>query len=52
MTDYPTELEEVTADLWLDQGTIEITEYGSENTYYKDQFDNEFYCKNYPQHWS
>jgi hypothetical protein len=37
-----------TADLWLSQGTIKVTEYGSENTYYIDYFGNEFFCKNYP----
>ena len=47
--DYPRELEIKTADLWLDQGTIRITETGSENTYYIDQFGTEFFCKNYPQ---
>ena len=35
-----------TAELWLKQGTIWITETGQENTYYTDQFDNQFYCKN------
>lgn len=43
------EIEEVTANLWLSQGTITITSTGSENTYYVDQFGLEFYCKNYPQ---
>ena len=47
--DYPRELEEKTADLWLSLGTIKIESYGSENTYYVDQFDNKFFCKNYPQ---
>jgi len=42
------ELEEQTATLWLGNGTIHIVETGSENTYYKDQFGNRFYCKNYP----
>ena len=49
MNDYPRELEETTSDLWLAQGTITVVEYGNENTYYKDQFDNRFFCKNYPQ---
>ncbi len=35
-----------TAELWLKLGTIEVTEIGQENTYYKDQFDNQFFCKN------
>ena len=49
--EYPRELEENTANLWLEQGTIKIEDYGSENTYYIDQFDNRFFCKNYPQAW-
>lgn len=44
-----TEIEEKTADLWLKLGTIWITETGQENTYYIDQFDNQFFCKNYPR---
>jgi hypothetical protein len=44
-----TEIEEKTADLWLSIGTIRITETGHENTYYVDQFDNQFFCKNYPR---
>jgi len=44
-----TEIEEKTADLWLSVGTIRITETGQENTYYVDQFDNQFFCKNYPK---
>lgn len=44
-----TEIEEKTADLWLELGTIWITETGQENTYYIDQFDNQFFCKNYPR---
>jgi hypothetical protein len=44
-----TEIEEKTADLWLELGTIWITETGQENTYYVDQFDNQFFCKNYPR---
>lgn len=51
MSAYPeiTELEEVTANLWLSQGTINVTEYGNENTYYIDEFDHIFFCKNYPE---
>jgi hypothetical protein len=54
-TPYPStlpkidELEEKTAALWLAAGTIWITETGQENTYYVDQFANQFYCKNYPR---
>jgi len=44
-----TEIEEKTADLWLELGTICVTETGQENTYYVDQFDNQFFCKNYPR---
>lgn len=43
------ELEEKIADLWLSIGTITIDDIGQENTYYVDQFGNQFYCKNYPQ---
>ena len=46
---FPMEISQNTADLWLSQETIKIIEYGNENTYYVDYFDNEFYCKNYPQ---
>jgi hypothetical protein len=44
-----TEIEEKTADLWLSLGTIRVTDIGHENTYYVDQFDNQFFCKNYPR---
>lgn len=43
------EIEENTANLWLLIETITITSIGCENTYYIDQFGQEFYCKNYPQ---
>ena len=43
------ELEEVTANTWVEQGTIWITSTGSENTYYTDEFDMQYFCKNYPQ---
>jgi hypothetical protein len=46
---FPMEISQNTANLWLSKKTIKITEYGNENTYYVDHFDNEFYCKNYPQ---
>jgi len=45
---FPKEISQFTADLWLSQNTIKITEYGNENTYYVDQFDQEYFCKNYP----
>jgi hypothetical protein len=44
-----TEIEEKTANIWLSLGTIWVTDVGQENTYYVDQFENQFYCKNYPQ---
>lgn len=44
-----TEIEEKTATIWLALGTITVTSTGSENTYYIDEFGNEFYCKNYPR---
>jgi hypothetical protein len=43
------EIEQKTVDIWLFLGTIKVTDYGCENTYYIDEFKNEFYCKNYPQ---
>ena len=46
--DEVVELEEVTADCWQAMGTIWPTEYGNENTYYTDEFDTVFFCKNYP----
>jgi hypothetical protein len=41
-------IEQKTVDIWLSLGTIKVTDYGHENTYYVDQFGNQFYCKNYP----
>ena len=49
MDNYPTGIEEATAECWLATGAITVASYGSENTYYVDQFEQEFYCKNYPQ---
>lgn len=46
---YPKEIEVQTAELWLSAGTIRVDSTGSENTYYLDQFDNRFFCKNYPR---
>lgn len=43
------EIEVVTAINWLNADTIRVTDYGNENTYYIDQFGNEFFCKNYPE---
>ena len=44
------EIEENTVNAWLRTGAIQITDEGEENTYYIDQFDNLFYCKNYPNY--
>ena len=41
-------LEEFTANLWEAHGTIKPIWYGDENTYYVNEFGQEFYCKNYP----
>jgi len=49
LSTLPQELEINTAENWLANGTIWISETGSENTYYTDQFDREYFCKNYPQ---
>ena len=43
------EIEIQTAETWLKLGTIWLTDVGSENSYYADQFGNEFFCKNYPE---
>ena len=43
-----TEIEESTAESWLATDAIRVTSIGNENTYYIDQFSNEFFCKNYP----
>lgn len=45
---YPQELEIETAELWVETGAIQPTRYDDENTYYVNEFDMEFYCKNYP----
>ena len=41
-------LEPFTANLWEAQGTITPIWCGDENTYYVNEFGQEFYCKNYP----
>lgn len=43
------EIEIPTAEAWLATGAIKETGRGEENTYYRDQFDNEFFCKDYPK---
>lgn len=42
------ELSENTVFNWLANGAIKPIYEGQENTYYTDEFNNEFYCKNYP----
>jgi uncharacterized protein YvpB len=42
------ELEQNTVDTWLKCHAIWITDVGEENTYYKNEWGHEFYCKNYP----
>ena len=44
-----TEIEILTMEAWLATGAITLTDTGSENLYFIDQFDNQFYCKCYPQ---
>lgn len=43
------EIEIPTAEAWLASGAITETGRGDENTYYRDQFGAEFFCKNYPK---
>ena len=43
-----TEIETVTAQAWIDIGSIWVTETGEENSYYENEFGMTFYCKNYP----
>jgi hypothetical protein len=44
-----TEIEVKTMESWLSTGAIVLTDTGSENLYFLDQFGNQFYCKCYPQ---
>lgn len=44
----PRELEISETFAELAAGTIWLDSYGSENTYYRDDFGNRFFCKNYP----
>jgi len=48
----PREIEESTANTWLRSGAIQLETTGNENSYYVDQFDNQFFCKNYPEHYN
>jgi len=43
------EIEIPTMEAWLASGAITLTDTGSENLYFIDQFNNQFYCKCYPQ---
>jgi len=43
------EIPPITMNIWLASGAITLTSTGCENLYFIDQFDNEFYCKCYPQ---
>ena len=43
-----TELEVNVADAWLKSGAIRVESFGTENTYYLNEFNHSFYCKNYP----
>ena len=44
-----TEIEIKTMECWLATGVIVLTDTGSENLYFVDQFGNQFYCKCYPR---
>jgi len=43
------EIEIQTMESWLATGAIILTDTGTENKYFVDQFGNQFYCKCYPQ---
>ena len=49
MIDLPREIEESTVKAWTRTGAIQLESTGNENSYYIDEFGNEFFCKNYPQ---
>ena len=46
--DLPREIEIQTAEIWLASGAIKVSHVGNENTYYVNEFDHQFMCKNYP----
>ena len=50
--DKLTWIEENTVSAWLASGAIQLQTTGNENSYYLDQFGNQFYCKNYPGHYN
>jgi len=43
-----TEIQINTMNLWVSLGTIWLTDIGTENLYFTDEWGNEFYCKCYP----
>jgi len=44
-----TEIEPQTAANWTERGTIRPVRTTEENTFYVDELDREFTCKNYPE---
>lgn len=48
LINYPREISEETMRCWLSTGAIVETDCGQENLYFVDQFNNEFFCKCYP----
>jgi hypothetical protein len=46
--DLPIELEVADAEQMLRNGQLAIDCFGSENTYYIDSEDAQYFCKNYP----
>ena len=42
------EIEENTAKAWLKTGAIVLTDCGSENSYFVNEFGARFFCKDYP----
>lgn len=41
-----TEIEINTALNWMENGTLKVVSEGEENTYYVDEFDAYYFCKN------
>lgn len=48
MNDLPIEIEEDEAEEKLIKKELMIAYFGSENTYYVDANEKEYFCKNYP----
>jgi len=46
--DLPIELEVTDAEQMLRGGQLSIDCFGSENTYYVDSEETQYFCKNYP----